>query len=157
MGLRVNTGRQRLISRGPGIIPSRSDMEAPGTALVRRKRVLVVDDDSNIRENIAELLAVAGYEVLVAADTTDALQKLASGGFDLLLTDLRMPGPSGLELIEKARRNDPQLQAILMTAYGNAYTEVETVRRGGIGYLSKPFEADEVTALVQRILSLREA
>ncbi|OGS61831.1 MAG: hypothetical protein A3K59_07025 [Euryarchaeota archaeon RBG_19FT_COMBO_69_17] len=119
-----------------------------------RPRVLVVDDDRGMRENLSELLASAGYDVVTASNTNDALTVIASGDVDLLLTDLRMPGPNGLELIRSARQRRPDLRAILMTAFGNGFTEVEVVRRGGIGYLQKPFEADEVTGLVDRILSL---
>lgn len=121
-----------------------------------RRRVLIVDDDGDLRENLTELLTSAGYEVVSASNTSEALERLRKEDFDLLLTDLRMPGASGIELIDVARRNHPKTQAILMTAYGSPFTEIEVVRRGGIGYLQKPFEADEVTNLVGNILSLAE-
>jgi DNA-binding NtrC family response regulator len=81
---------------------------------------------------------------------------LSSHEVDLLLTDYRMPGPNGVELIESARRLKPGLRAILMTAFGDTYTEIESVRRGATGYVNKPFEADEITGLVARILGLKE-
>lgn len=127
---------------------------SPGKTSEAKHRVLVVDDDRGMRENLSELLGSAGYDVVTASNTDEALKVITTGDVDLLLTDLRMPGPNGLELIRSARQRRPDLRAILMTAFGNGSTEVEVVRRGGIGYLHKPFEADEITGLVDRILSL---
>lgn len=118
--------------------------------------ILVVDDDEGVRENLAELFEVVGYNVMTAGSAPEAIQKLSQREVDLLLTDYRMPGPNGVELIESARRVKPRLKAILMTAFGDLFTEIESVRRGAVGYVSKPFEADEITSLVARILALRE-
>jgi DNA-binding NtrC family response regulator len=117
--------------------------------------ILVVDDDEGVRENLAELFDLVGYTVLTAANATEAMEAMRKHAVDLLLTDYRMPGPNGVELIESARRAKPGLRAILMTAFGDTFTEIESVRRGAIGYLNKPFEADEITGLVARILSLK--
>jgi DNA-binding NtrC family response regulator len=119
--------------------------------------ILVVDDDEGVRENLAELFEHVGYAVVTAGSAPDAIQKLSASNVDLLLTDYRMPGPNGVELIESARRVKPRLKAILMTSFGDSYTEIESVRRGAVGYVNKPFEADEITGLVSRILALREA
>jgi DNA-binding NtrC family response regulator len=117
--------------------------------------ILVVDDDDGVRENLAELFELVGYSILTAGSAPEALKKLADHDVDLLLTDYRMPGPNGVELIESARRIKPGLRAILMTAFGDSFTEIESVRRGAIGYVNKPFEADEITGLVSRILGLK--
>jgi len=117
--------------------------------------ILIVDDDEGVRENLAELFEVVGYSIVTAGSAPEAMQKLGQGPVDLLLTDYRMPGPNGVELIESARRVKPRLRAILMTAFGDSFTEIESVRRGAIGYVNKPFEADEITGLVSRILALR--
>jgi DNA-binding NtrC family response regulator len=119
--------------------------------------ILVVDDDEGVRENLAELFEHVGYAVVTAGSAPDAIEKLSASNVDLLLTDYRMPGPNGVELIESARRVKPRLKAILMTSFGDSYTEIESVRRGAVGYVNKPFEADEITGLVSRILALREA
>jgi DNA-binding NtrC family response regulator len=118
--------------------------------------ILVVDDDEGVRENLAELFEVVGYSVLTAGNAAEAMEKLAVHDVDLLLTDYRMPGPNGVELIESARRTKPGMRAVLMTAFGDSFTEIESVRRGAIGYLNKPFEADEITGIVARILALKE-
>lgn len=124
-------------------------------AQVTGECILVVDDDEGVRENLAELFDLVGYRVVTAANATEAIQRLAENAVDLLLTDYRMPGPNGVELIESARRAKPGIKAILMTAFGDSFTEIESVRRGAIGYVNKPFEADEITGLVSRILSLK--
>jgi len=117
--------------------------------------ILVVDDDEGVRENLAELFEVVGYSVLTAGNAVEAMEKLSVHEVDLLLTDYRMPGPNGVELIESARRTKPGMRAVLMTAFGDSFSEIESVRRGAIGYLNKPFEADEITGLVARILALK--
>lgn len=131
-------------------------MSLPSEVKGPRTRLLIVDDDQGMRENLAELFESLGYEVRTAANTPDALQVLDETDVDLLLTDYKMPGPTGVELIEAARKRQPGLRAVLMTAFGDSFTEIESVRRGAVGYLNKPFEADEVVAFVEKILSLRE-
>ena len=128
---------------------------APEKTTIEGGCILIVDDDDGVRENLAELFQVVGYSVETAGSAPEAMEKLADLDVDLLLTDYRMPGPNGVQLIESARRMKPNLRAILMTAFGDSFTEIESVRRGAIGYVNKPFEADEITNLVSRILGLR--
>ena len=128
---------------------------APEKTTTEGACILIVDDDEGVRENLGELFELVGYSILTARSATEALRALGQNDVDLLLTDYRMPGPSGVELIESARRMKPELRAILMTSFGDTFTEIESVRRGAIGYVNKPFEADEITNLVARILSLR--
>lgn len=118
-------------------------------------RILIVDDDEGVRENLAELFESFGFEVRTAANAPEAMERLEEEPADILLTDFRMPGPNGVELIETSRRTYPGLRAILMTAFGDSFTEIESVRRGAIGYLNKPFEADEIVTLVERLLALK--
>jgi DNA-binding NtrC family response regulator len=120
-----------------------------------KSRLLIVDDDHGMRENLAELFESLGYEVQTAANVPEALRVLDERDVDLLLTDYKMPGPTGVELIEAARKRQPGLRAVLMTAFGDSFTEIESVRRGAVGYLNKPFEADEVVVFVERLLALR--
>jgi two-component system C4-dicarboxylate transport response regulator DctD len=119
--------------------------------------LLIVDDDEGVRENLGELFELAGYTILTAGNAAEALEKLGQNDVNLLVTDYRMPGRNGVELIESAIRMKPGLRAILMTAFGDTFTEIESVRRGAIGYVNKPFEADEITDLVSRILAMRGA
>jgi len=131
------------------VIPLAPEVRVP------KSRLLIVDDDQGMRENLAELFGSLGYEVRTAANTPEALGILEEQDVDLLLTDYKMPGPTGVELIEAARKRRPGLRAVLMTAFGDSFTEIESVRRGAVGYLNKPFEADEVVVFVERILALR--
>lgn len=130
-------------------------MTLPIIGKVPRSRLLIVDDDPGMRENLAELFESQGFDVQTAAGTPEALEIIEGNEVDLLLTDYKMPGPTGIELIEQARRRRPRLRAILMTAFGDSYTEAEGIRRGAVGYLKKPFEADEVVAYVEKILARR--
>lgn len=123
---------------------------------VARRTLLVVDDDACLRENLQELFESLGYRVLTACSTSDALEQLDRSSVDLVLTDYKMPGATGAELLEAVRHRRPQTRAVLMTAFGESFTEIESVRRGAVGYLAKPFEADEVVDVVQKILRLGE-
>ncbi len=131
-------------------------MTLPMVAKAPKTRLLIVDDDPGMRENLAELFESLGYSVRTAQDTATALGLLDAAEVDLLLTDYKMPGPSGIDLIEAARRRRPGLKAILMTAFGDSLTQAESARRGAAGYLSKPFEADDVVAFVEKVLASRE-
>ena len=115
-----------------------------------------MDDDEGMRENLSELFTSLGYDVRTAGNTADALARIRASDFDLVLTDYKMPGPTGAELIESARAIRPGLRAVLMTALGDTFTEVESVRRGASGFITKPFEADHVAELIRRVLSPRE-
>src|SRR2546421_12483081 len=106
---------------------------APEKTTTAGGRILIVDDDDGVRENLAELFQVVGYSVVTAGSAPEALGKLAHQDVDLLLTDYRMPGPHGGEVIEAARRVKPGLRAILMTAFGDRFPGIERVRPGAIG------------------------
>ena len=123
--------------------------------VTRPARVLVVEDDPDLRENLAELLAASGYVVVTAENSVGALREIAAGGVDLLITDLRMPGPNGVDLINAAQRERSDLRAILMTAF-EADPSAEDMRGGTVRYLRKPFKVEDVTRLVARVLSSRE-
>jgi two-component system NtrC family response regulator len=117
-----------------------------------RGRLLVVDDEAPQRLMLESLLGRAGFEVVSAADGNEALARLAQASFDLLLTDQRMPGMDGLELLDRARRAQGELPIVLMTAYGTVSTAVEAMKRGAADYLTKPFERDELLLVVEKVL-----
>src|SRR5512141_342196 len=104
-------------------------------------RVLVVDDQKNMRATTAMLLRQAGHEVGEAADGASALEQLAQGTYDVVLTDLRMPTLDGMELLKAVQRTSPQTQVIVMTAYGTIESAVEAIRRGACDFLTKPFQS----------------
>jgi two-component system response regulator HydG len=114
--------------------------------------VLVVDDQRNMRATTAMLLRAEGHVVLEAGDAEEALGLLSQEPVDLLLTDMRMEPLSGLELTRRALEISPQLQVIVMTAFGSIESAVEAMRLGAYDYLTKPFKEGELVHRVQRAL-----
>ncbi len=115
-------------------------------------RVLIVDDEANARNALAELLDDAGYSVSTAADGRTALLQLGQVDPDVVLTDLKMPGMDGLSLIERGRPMSPHTTFIVMTAFATIDTAVKAIKLGAESYLTKPLELDAVMALVDRAL-----
>ena len=120
-----------------------------------RGRLLVVDDEEPQREMLGNILMRAGFEVETAADGREALERLEQDGFDLLLTDQRMPNLDGLELLERVRKLSPGLPVVLMTAFGTVSTAVDAMKRGAADYLTKPFERDELLLVIEKVMRQR--
>jgi len=122
------------------------------------KRILIVDDEKSVAFFLAEHLTAlgAGYEVETAGSGEEALALMQSRTYDLIITDLRMPGINGLELIERARSRSPHTRLILMTAYGNRRVESTAYQLGACRYLSKPFHIQDLVAAVQSALEEME-
>ncbi len=114
-------------------------------------RILVVDDEVRMATLIRRELEDHGHEVVTACDGSSALEQLSRGTFDLLLTDLRMPGMDGLDLLREARKVAPGTEVVLMTAYASAQTAVQAMKSGAYDYLIKPFEMDELLIMVDRV------
>jgi len=117
-----------------------------------RGRVLVVDDEANARTALAELLRDEGYDVEMAADAFKALGKVESFSPHLVLTDLKMPGMDGLELLDKLRASEHECAVVVMTAFGAVDSAIEAMRLGAIDYLTKPLNFDELLIVVERAL-----
>src|SRR6478609_1700567 len=105
---------------------------------MQRERILIVDDEANARTALAELLRDEGYTVETAADGFKALPKLEEFAPDVVLTDLKMPGLDGIDLMRRAHADDPDRVVVLMTAYGAVETAVSAMRLGAADYLTKP-------------------
>jgi len=117
--------------------------------------VLVVDDEVGIREFIAEALE-GQYTTVTASDGESALRELGARGFDLMLTDLKMPGMSGLTLLERAKELQPDLEVIVLTAHGTVSTAVEAMKKGAFDFLQKPVSGpEELRLLAARALERR--
>ncbi len=117
-----------------------------------RARVLVVDDESSIRELLAKTLALAEYEVDTAPDGRAALERLRLGHYDLLIADLKMPGMDGLTLIREAKRLKADMPVIIITGFSTESSAIEAVNLGVAGYLTKPFRVPQVLAAAARAL-----
>ena len=113
--------------------------------------ILIVDDEPEMRVSCRRILEAAGYSVDATEDPREALA-LLDDSVDLLLADLRLPGMSGIELIEAAKERLPALTAIIITGYATVQTAVEAVKRGAFDYIPKPFTAEQLTALVEKAL-----
>ncbi|MFI4856051.1 MAG: sigma-54-dependent transcriptional regulator, partial [Phycisphaerales bacterium JB065] len=118
--------------------------------------VLVVDDKESLRDSVGFTLQRAGFTILSASDGESALSIVAKRRPDAMVTDLKMPGMSGVELIERVREIDDDLPMVLMTAFGTVDTAVRAIKSGAFDYITKPFEGDELVIAVKRAIEHRE-
>jgi two-component system response regulator GlrR len=119
------------------------------------ERILVVDDDPNILEVLAMRLESSGFVPAKAKSAEEALQKLKAETYDLVLTDLRMAGMDGMDLLGEVRIMDSDIPVIILTAHGSIPNAVEAMQKGAFSYLTKPFEDKELTIHVERALEKR--
>ncbi len=120
-----------------------------------KARILAVDDQRYFRELIAGLLAEIGYEAQSAASGEEALDALETGAFDIVLTDLVMPGMDGCELVQRIKATRPEQEVVVVTGVVDVRSAVEAMRLGAADYLLKPFEADTLRASLDGILEAR--
>jgi DNA-binding NtrC family response regulator len=118
--------------------------------------ILVIDDEKNIREGLGEYLRMDGYNVLLAADGKEGAQVLERGEIDLVLTDLRMPGMSGSELLRLVVSRYPSVPVIVLTGHGTVEDAVEAMRGGAYDFITKPVNLDHLSILAKRALERRE-
>jgi DNA-binding NtrC family response regulator len=121
-----------------------------------KRRILLVEDDEIFLRPLQRSLEVAGYDVLVAPSGEEAIDLLKREDADLMLTDKRLPGMDGVELVRRAKSEHPDLASIVMTAYGTIESAVEAVRLGAADYLVKPFEVAELLIVVRNAIELSE-
>jgi len=114
--------------------------------------ILVVDDEPVVQDAVRWLLRAQGYDVDTAGSGEDALSRIAQHEFDVVVSDIKMPGLNGLDVLERSRALKPNLSVILMTAYASLETAIEALRLGAADYLRKPFELEDLTLSVERAL-----
>ena len=117
-----------------------------------RPRVLVVDDEPSIRDLLSKMLALVDYHVDVASDGQSALEHMQLGRYDLLITDLRMPGMDGISVIHAARRLQADLPVIIITGFSTEASAIEAANLGVAGYLTKPFRVPKVLEAAAKAL-----
>ncbi|MEM8865171.1 MAG: response regulator, partial [Planctomycetota bacterium] len=115
-------------------------------------RVMVVDDHATARQSVADVLQFAGYEVVACASAVEALNRLAEETVDVIITDLQMPGMTGLEFIGEIGRRRIAAQVLMITAHASVATAVEAMRLGAFDYLEKPFDATQLEQSVAQAL-----
>jgi DNA-binding NtrC family response regulator len=120
--------------------------------MLKKTRILVVDDELSIRISLGDWLRRDGHRVEVAESAEQALEMLKAQSFDLLIVDIKMPGMDGLEMLERVKKDDPDVPVVMMTAYGSIDSAVGAMKLGAIDYVVKPFDPLEMGMLVERIL-----
>jgi two-component system response regulator HydG len=118
-------------------------------------RILVADDHESLRRGLAQALADAGHEVEEAPNGNAAIEKLHEAAFDVLVSDLKMGGSTGLEVLKTAKTLHPSTAVILMTAFGTVQTAVEAMKAGAFDYVQKPFEIEEMEVKIEKALEMR--
>jgi len=116
--------------------------------------ILIVDDEKNYTLILSEILSDEGFEPLTANSGRQALKILNHCDVDLILTDMKMPGMDGMELLEQVRKKDPDLPVIMMTAHGTVEKAVEAIQKGAYNYILKPFENESLILYVNRAIQL---
>lgn len=123
--------------------------------LPSKEQILVIDDESNLRRVLSAQLGRDGYEVHVAEDGEQGLAMLRDHHIDLVVTDLRMPRVDGMEVLRQALLMDPDLPVVIITAHGTVDNAVEALKTGAFDYITKPFDQDELRAIVRKALRTR--
>src|SRR5260370_12763367 len=118
--------------------------------------LLVADDDPGLRERLARTMTREGYRVLLASDGRAALERLQDGAIDLIVTDLTMHGLTGLELLRAAKAIAPDVDVILLTAFGTVEEAVKAMKDGAYDFLTKPFRREQLLKLIDKALERRE-
>lgn len=121
-----------------------------------RPRVLVVDDKENMRKLFVRILGHS-YDVATAIDGRDALRQLGEHSFEVVLTDVKMPGLDGFGVLRAVKRLSPETEVVMMTAYGSVARAVEAMREGAYDYVTKPFDPDDVALVLARAVERRRS
>jgi two-component system response regulator PilR (NtrC family) len=143
--------REPSSRRGETSVGDASDRTEPAV----RSRILVVDDEPSMREMLRIVLRRDGYDVVIAQNGSDGLDRLRTEPFDLLLSDIRMPDISGVEVLRAAKQINPEILAFMMTAFASTETAVEAMRLGALDYFTKPFSMDELRLKIRQHLETR--
>jgi two-component system response regulator RegA len=115
-----------------------------------RPLILLADDDERLRERLARALEKRGYLVRTAGNYDEALALAREASPEFAVVDLRMPGPSGLELVRALKENDPETRIVVLTGYGSIATTIDAMRLGAVYYLQKPADAEDIIAAFAR-------
>ncbi|HQO13605.1 MAG TPA: sigma-54 dependent transcriptional regulator [Smithellaceae bacterium] len=118
-------------------------------------KILIVDDELNMRLVLTAMLKKEGYEIASAADGSEALSILKSGPIDAVITDLKMPNVDGMELLDHMNDKHPAIPVIIITAHGTVATAVEALKKGALDYITKPFDLDELKNVISKAMKTR--
>jgi DNA-binding NtrC family response regulator len=121
-----------------------------------KKRILIIEDDDEMRSLLKDFIEEEGYEADSVEKGTYAFRKLMTDSFDLIITDIRMPGYSGLEILPELKRLQPGIPIIVITAFGSEEVYRKALLRGAYAYLEKPIHFYKLKELIQKTISLKE-
>lgn len=119
---------------------------------MRKRTILVVDDEKNTRLSLEEALRPLGFDIVTAANGDEALEKLEAEPPALMLLDLLMPGIDGMQVLERTARAHPEVRVIIITAHGSIENAIEAMKLGAADFIQKPFSVDEIRVLVSSVL-----
>jgi DNA-binding NtrC family response regulator len=122
---------------------------------VKKLNILVVEDGQSQREMLRDFLGQEGHEIAEAENGDEAIRKIHGGHFDLILLDYKMPRMDGLEVLERVKGINPEIDIVMMTAYGTIETAVDAMKAGAVDYITKPVDLDELLILIDRISERR--
>lgn len=123
--------------------------------MTRRPRILVVDDEEIALRNLEHILKKDDYSVVTAPSGVEAIKRLESSDFDVVLADLKMENISGMDVLEKAKSKYPDIQVIMITGYASIDSAIESIKKGAFHYIAKPFKLDEVRSTIKQAIDKR--
>jgi two-component system response regulator PilR (NtrC family) len=126
--------------------------ESNSTMKAKKGRILVVDDDKELADTLVEYLSKLGYQGVPAYSGKEALTKFEQGGFQVVITDLKMREMHGMKLLEEVRRLDSRATVIIVTGYGSIESAVEAIKCGAYDFITKPFEMEVMKVIVNRAM-----
>jgi signal transduction histidine kinase/CheY-like chemotaxis protein len=124
--------------------------------LSRKGKILVIDDEQGIRDLLSYELSADGYTVETAADGEEGISKIKKGGFNIVITDIKMPRADGLHVLAEIKKIDSSIEVIMATGYGTIETAVESMKKGAYDYITKPFNMEEILLILEKALEKRE-
>lgn len=121
-----------------------------------KRKILVVDDESGMREMLSYELGSRGYQVATAGNGEEAMEKMVSENFQLVITDIKMPKMDGLKLLDAVKKAKPEVEVIMSTGYGTVEAAVDAMKKGAYDFVQKPFNIEEIAALAEKALEKTE-
>jgi two-component system response regulator ResD len=121
-----------------------------------KKRILIIEDDDEMRSLLKDFLEEEGYEADSAEKGTYAFKKLMTDPFDLIITDIRMPGYTGLEILPELKKLQPRIPIIVITAFGGEEVHLRALERGANAYLEKPVHLLQLRTLIHKMINSKE-
>ncbi|MCI0657258.1 MAG: response regulator, partial [Acidobacteria bacterium] len=119
------------------------------------KNILIAEDEGTLREGLSQAFSESGFKVVQAASGREAIEKMERQVFDLVVTDMKMPGGDGMDVLRRAHNASENTPVIIMTAFGTVEGAVEAIKQGAYDYIQKPFSIDELEVKIQRALEHR--